>query len=113
MTTYIPWQSSVKTALCAARLECCSGSKETRKEIMTKANRVWVLTSEYNDYDQHGEYFLAVWSKKPTHKDLMHYGVDQNRIEHVLNGGGRIIEGVNWDYRWWYLRELPTEEIED
>ncbi len=34
---------------------------------------VWVLTEEYNEYDQHGEYFLAVFKDEPTEKDLKHY----------------------------------------
>lgn len=28
--------------------------------------KVWVLTSEVNDYDQHGDYFLAVFKNKPS-----------------------------------------------
>ena len=35
---------------------------------------VWVLTEEYNDYDQHGEYFLAVFKDEPTTADLKNFG---------------------------------------
>jgi len=43
--------------------------------------KVWILTSEYNDYDQHGEYFEAVFAQKPTlqqiqkHCDLKKLGL--------------------------------------
>jgi hypothetical protein len=62
---------------------------------------VWVLTEEYNDYDQHGEYFVAVFSEKPTHQQLTEHGVPQNQLRHVLNGGGRVDD----EDQWFYLRE--------
>lgn len=34
---------------------------------------VWILTSEYNDYDQHGAYFERVWKSKPTKEQLLDY----------------------------------------
>ena len=63
-------------------------------------NKVWVLTESYNDYDQHGNYFIKVWKNKPTEKELRDVGVENN-IEHVLNGGGR----VNYEDQWYYLTE--------
>ena len=48
---------------------------------------IWVLTKEYNDYNQHGEYFVGAWKEKPTHQLLTASGVPQNRLRHVLNGG--------------------------
>lgn len=62
---------------------------------------IWVLTREVNDYDQHGEYFVDAWLDKPTHQTLTLCGVPQNRLRHVLNGGGR----VEYEYEWFYLRE--------
>jgi len=62
---------------------------------------VWILTSELNAYDQYGEYFLAVFGEKPHHKKLTELGVPQNRLRHVLNGGGR----VGYEDSWFYLRE--------
>lgn len=68
----------------------------------TIKNSVWVLTTEYNDYDQHGEYFEAVFPTKPTIKELAGYftvngGVSVagdpmaalNYLLHLLDGGGR------------------------
>lgn len=74
--------------------------------------RVWILTEEYNDYDQHGEYFLGVYTSKPTIEQLLGKGVPQNCLRHVLNGGGR--KGT--EDQWFHLREtepiavVPTEE---
>jgi len=36
--------------------------------------KVWVLTEEYNDYDQHGEYYLAVFKREPMEEDLRQFG---------------------------------------
>jgi hypothetical protein len=65
---------------------------------------IWVLTSEYNDYDQHGEYFEAVFIGKPTSEQI------QKRCQvldasHILSGGGR----VNWEDRWYNLRKEKAE----
>ena len=38
---------------------------------MTK--KVWVLTREENLYDQCGEYFVHVWTHRPTEKELLAY----------------------------------------
>lgn len=62
-------------------------------------NTCWVLTEEFNDYDQNGEYFVAVFGKKPTEEQLAPYvGHD---TKHVLSGGGR----QETEYHWYYLRE--------
>lgn len=63
---------------------------------------IWVLTKEYNDYDQHGEYFIHAWNKKPTAKELEDHGVEDYRLEHVLSGGGR----QNFEYDWYALGAL-------
>lgn len=33
-------------------------------------NKIWILTSEHNDYNQHGEYFLAAFHTKPSITEL-------------------------------------------
>ncbi len=65
---------------------------------------VWILTSAHNDYNQYGEYLEAVFFEKPTGKDLEEY-VEQQYIEHVLNGGGR----VKYEDMWWSLVEYKDE----
>lgn len=37
----------------------------------TTVTNVWLLTREHNDYDQHGEYFIAVFAEKPTIQQLI------------------------------------------
>ena len=71
------------------------------EEIVMK---VWVLTREENQYDQYGEYFDAVFSKKPTVRQLMpHVGDSKTTAEHVLSsGGGRISD----EDTWYFLREI-------
>lgn len=62
---------------------------------------VYVLTREINDYDQDGEYFVAVFSDIPKAAKLISLGVPQNKLRHVMNGGGRL----EYDQEWFWLRE--------
>jgi hypothetical protein len=68
--------------------------------------KVWILTKEYNDYDQYGEYFVAVFGNKPTHQQLTEAGVQTRRLRHTLNGGGR----VDFENEWYFLREVDIDE---
>ena len=63
--------------------------------------KVWVLTREINEYNQDGEYFVAVFANEPMYTHLLECGVPFNRLGHVLNGGGRIGD----ENEWFYLRE--------
>lgn len=66
---------------------------------------VWVLTNEYNDYDQHGEYFVAVFGDPPTLENLSTfvtgYYVNDAYLKHVKAGGGRLED----EDVWWNLNE--------
>lgn len=77
--------------------------------------KVWVLTSSYNDYDQHGEYFEAVFAKKPDLKILAEFFKMKGGksgdvmeavafLEHVRAGGGR--RGT--EHMWYGLDEVST-----
>ena len=64
---------------------------------------VWVLKRSHNDYDQHGEYFEAVWQSQPTLEQLAKYFASATTyvslshnvmgavafLEHLRGGGGR------------------------
>ena len=63
---------------------------------------VFVLTRELNMYDQDGEYFVGVFDGLPHHSQLTLNGVPQNRLRHVLKGGGR----VEHEDEWFHLREI-------
>lgn len=62
--------------------------------------RVWILTSECNEYDQFGEYFEKVFKDKPTKEDLRFLSYNDDYIEHILEGGGRRGD----EYMWYHLR---------
>ena len=70
---------------------------------------IWVLTCEYNDYNQYGEYYIKAWDHLPSYDELKIQLEEQlggnalsNTIHHLLDkGGGRI---KNEDC-WWWLRE--------
>ena len=36
-------------------------------------SKVWILKSEYNAYDQYGEYFEKVWFHKPSEDELSEF----------------------------------------
>lgn len=74
-------------------------------------NSVWILTKEYNQYDQYGEYFIAVYKDKPSleeckkilisHKLISTYQCEDYQTEralHLFNGGGRIDTEDEWLY---------------
>lgn len=66
---------------------------------------VWIVTSEYNAYDQYGCYFEAVYFSKPTVEQLMErFSLTEDGATHLFNGGGRI----KWEDHWYNL----TEETE-
>jgi hypothetical protein len=50
---------------------------------------LYILTEEHNDYDQHGEYFIAWFSSAPTIDQVMKLGLDTEEAFHVIGGGGR------------------------
>ena len=71
-----------------------------------------VLTSEVNDYNQCGEYFVCLFSSMPSFNDLKNviesspFYVDKSIIDHVCGnlirtGGGRI----DSEECWFFLRE--------
>lgn len=77
---------------------------------MDKKSKIWVLTSEVNDYRQHGRYFETFWFNKPTieqlkeffyKNDMPSFSEDDLFLEHLINGGGRI----DTEFVWFYLEE--------
>ena len=69
--------------------------------------KVWILTSEYNDYDQHGEYFIKAYMDKPNRDSIsadleLDPEFHTDTILHILNGGGR----QKVEYIWYYLRQV-------
>ena len=60
--------------------------------------RLWVLTRSVNDYNQHGDYFVAAWAHKPTEDELakaasldLRKKDDRATLDNLVNnGGGRL-----------------------
>ena len=75
-------------------------SEDSETKLMSEypetVRTVWILTREFNVYDQCGEYFVSVFHDKPTHQQLTEQGVPTNRLRHVLDGGGRKDDEDDW-----------------
>ena len=85
-------------------------------------NKLWILTYAVNDYNQHGEYFLAAWPYKPTkeelakaigllnsyrHEDMMSHEYAVKTVDKLWGeGGGR----QDIEQEWYFLREYEEGE---
>lgn len=71
--------------------------------------KAWILTVTYNNYDQHGDYFVAGWKVKPSLKELKQsiHDLSAKELKHVLQGGGRIDD----EYKWYNLTEIEEGEV--
>lgn len=81
--------------------------------------KVWIITSEYNDYDQHGSYFEEAYANKPSYQQVEQFLVDrgevfkgrhcgdyvEKRVHHLLDGGGRI----DSEHVWYTLEEVGAK----
>lgn len=69
---------------------------------------IYVLTEEYNDYDQYGEYFVHAWIGKPNREQLRKQLVNANdkSLDYILTGGGRTRRDEN---HWYHLREVEDD----
>ena len=66
---------------------------------------VWIITEGFNDYDQHGEYFVAAFDHKPSITELDNLlGGNEQLSEWVDKGGGR--QGV--ENSWYYMTEVES-----
>lgn len=69
-------------------------------------NPIYILTSEYNEYDQHGEYFVKVYFSRPTIEQIAtDLECDNDYAEHILKNGGRL----KYEYVWYFLREFKEQ----
>jgi hypothetical protein len=67
---------------------------------------MWILTEEYNDYDQYGEYFVYAWPCKPAKEELLkvlEYYMDGRLLDHVYSGGGRT---DRYESHWYSFKEF-------
>lgn len=83
-------------------------------------SNVWILTREENQYDQYGEYFVAVFKDKPSESQLTEiltkYGVDSYSegtvseidVRLLSQGGGRDSEDLD---TWFNLKQVPFNTL--
>ena len=69
--------------------------------------KVWILTSEYNEYDQHGEYFEHIWFHKPSLKELSSVcGFTEQRTQCIIDTGTTY---KKYDQMWYNLKEYSGD----
>jgi len=60
---------------------------------MTSTDKdIWVITSEYNLYDQEGAYFIHAWYGKPSFEEMKKFfngKYKEEYLQHIYSGGGR------------------------
>ena len=71
-------------------------------------DKVYVLTEEINDYNQHGEYFLGAFKNVPTFKEVnncdAYFGkIDKEQYKLLIKDG--CLQNKP-DYEFLYLREV-------
>ncbi len=70
---------------------------------------IWVITEEFNDYNQHGGYFVCAFDHSPTYDDLITAGFSKGYALRILSGGGRFDD----EYHWFEINEVAFgKEIE-
>jgi len=64
---------------------------------MTMGDTIWILTEDWNDYNQHGSYFIAAWIEKPSTGEIMKsLKTSESEAQHILSGGGRRGSEDTW-----------------
>ena len=73
--------------------------------------QVWILTEEFNAYDQYGKYFREVYSDKPNVKQIeVATGENRKFCEWLLeSGGGRENPWEKFPDSWYYLRQVDCK----
>lgn len=66
---------------------------------------IYVLTEEYNQYDQYGEYFIHAWIGKPTAEQLKLHVHPSTDLDYLLCGGGRRYK----EHHWYNLQEIQND----
>lgn len=59
-------------------------------------DKAYILTVEYNQYDQYGEYFVAWFPAMPTQAQLEAMRFSPELARHIRYGGGRLDAEEQW-----------------
>jgi len=70
---------------------------------------MWVVTRAINQYDQDGDYFVAVFHNKPSFKDLKKLLPQENNVTigKLTRGGGR----QEYEGEWFFLTEVKNGQL--
>jgi hypothetical protein len=82
--------------------------------------KIWILTRSENDYNQHGDYFVATWARKPSAFQVAKaLGLNLEMpfqkaiaLNLVNNGGGRLDVEETW-YHLFEIREGIAKKYND
>lgn len=84
---------------------------------------MWIITRSKNDYNQHGDYFVACFKNKPTFKDFVKiYLQSEGLSENCFEEGGYLEERAKRYYEnkgrtnknedsWYFLSEIKEGEL--
>lgn len=73
--------------------------------------KIYVLTKEYNEYDQYGSYFVRAFKEKPTYEQALPFIQEEYHLEEhqrqcyrglIDHGGGRM----GLEHGWFNLEEM-------
>ena len=74
---------------------------------LTRTKPIWIVTREWNLYDQMGSYFVAAYFEKPTFQELKELiKEDDVTVGKLTRGGGR----QKWEDDWYNLEEVKSGE---
>ena len=69
---------------------------------------MWILTKEYNQYDQEGAYYVKAWCSKPSIAEVFDVLVKDDgpfSLQQVYAGGGRFPDTVDIWYNFFEDKE--------
>lgn len=69
---------------------------------------MYIITAEYNDYNQYGEYFVGIIPELTLDNIRKIFpDRDEEFLNHILNGGGRV------DYQFCWYNLFKVEECKN
>lgn len=93
----------------------------SKDNVCQKRVSMWIVTKSYNDYNQHGEYFVACYTKKPNFDEFLKLYLKSEGLQETYFDECVGIEKVKRYYEnkgrysdedcWYNLREIKEGEL--
>ncbi len=91
-----------------SKTEETQNAQPTGVESSALLGEIWIVTSEYNEYDQYGAYFEAAYDHKPSFQELkLLTEEDDATVRRLTRGGGRT---GKLEDKWWNLSKVHSGE---